>query len=193
MTGMGPGLPVRLPIETDRLVLRPHTMDDLDDLVAFHGDPEVVRYVPWPVRDREATEETLRAKLTQTELLAHGQWLVLAVELRETGTVIGEVLLKWASDRQGEVGFALGRDHHGHGYAAEAATAMLRLGFDDLGFHRISAVVVDGNAASARLLTRLGFRQEACFVDGVHFKGAWATQLVFAMLDDEWRGRGATT
>jgi RimJ/RimL family protein N-acetyltransferase len=183
------GLDVVLPIGTERLLLRPHRMEDLDDLVVFHSDPDVVRYVPWPVRDRAATEETLRAKLTQTELAAHGQWLVLAMELRETGTVIGEVLLKWASDRQGEIGFALGRGHHGHGYAAEAATAMLRLGFEDLGFHRISAVVIDGNAASARLLARLGFRQEARFVDGVRFKGAWSTQLVFAMLEDEWRSR----
>ena len=155
----------------------------------FHGDPEVVRYVPWPVRDRAATEETLQVKLTQTELVAHGQWLVLAVELRSTGTVIGEVLLKWASDRQGEIGFAFGRDHHGRGYAAEAATAMLRLGFDDLGFHRITRRRVDGNVASARLLGRLGFRQEARLVDNVLFKGAWATQLVFAMLEDEWRSR----
>ena len=100
------GLELGLPIETERLVLRPHRMDDLDDLARFHGDAEVVRYVPWPVRDREATEETLRVKLTQTELVAHGQWLVLAVELRATGRVIGEVLLKWASDGQGEVGFA---------------------------------------------------------------------------------------
>ena len=187
------GLPVRLPIETDRLVLRPHTMADLDDLVDFNSDPEVVRYVPWPVRDRAATEETLRVKLTQTELVAHGQWLVLAVELRATGTVIGEVLLKWASDRQGEVGFAFGRHHQGHGYATEAASAMLRLGFHDLGFHRITAVVIDGNDASARLLGRLGFRQEARLLDGVHFKGEWSTQLVFGMLEDEWRSRAATT
>jgi RimJ/RimL family protein N-acetyltransferase len=181
------GLDVRLPIETERLLLRPHRMDDLDDLLAFHSDPEVVRYVPWPVRDRAGTEETLQVKLTQTELVAHGQWLVLAVELRSTGAVIGEVLLKWASDRQGEVGFALGREHHGQGYAGEATTAMLRLGFDELGFHRITAVCIEGNAASARLLTRLGMRQEARLVDNVLFKGAWATQLVFAMLEDEWR------
>lgn len=185
----GAGLDVQLPIETERLLLRAHRRSDLDDLVRFHGDPEVVRYVPWPVRDRAATEETLQVKLTQTELVAHGQWLVLAVELRSTGTVIGEVLLKWASDRQGEVGFAFGRDHHGRGYAAEAATAMLRLGFDDLGFHRITAVCVDDNVASARLLTRLGMRQEARLVDNVLFKGAWATQLVFAMLEEEWRPR----
>jgi RimJ/RimL family protein N-acetyltransferase len=183
------GLALDLPIETERLVLRPHRMSDLDDLARFHGDPDVVRHVPWPVRDHAATEETLRVKLTQTELVAHGQWLVLAVEVRASGRVIGEVLLKWASDRQGEVGFAFARDAQGQGYAAEAATAMLRLGFDILGFHRIVAVVVEGNDPSARLLARLGFRQEARFVDGVHFKGAWATQLVFALLEDEWRAR----
>jgi RimJ/RimL family protein N-acetyltransferase len=187
------GIDLQLPIETERLVLRPHRMTDLDDLAAFHGDPDVVRFVPWPVRDRAATEETLRVKLTQAELLAHGQWLVLAVEVRETGTVVGEVLLKWASDRQGEIGFAFARSHQGHGYAAEAATAMLGTAFDELGFHRVSAVVIEGNDASARLLARLGFRQEARLVDGVHFKGAWATQLVFAMLEDEWRVHGGTT
>jgi RimJ/RimL family protein N-acetyltransferase len=181
------GLAVDLPIETDRLVLRAHRREDLDDLVRFHSDPEVVRHVPWPVRDRAATAETLETKLGQTSLDAPGQWLVLAVEVRATGTVIGEVLLKWASDRQGELGFAFGRDHQGRGYAAEAATSMLRLAFDDLGFHRVSAVVVEGNAASSRLLERLGFRQEGRFVDGVFFKGGWATQLVYGLLDDEWR------
>lgn len=115
---------------------------------------------------------------------------MLAVEQRDAGTVIGEVLLKWASDRQGELGFAFAREYQGHGYAAEAADAILRLAFDDLGFHRVSAVVVDGNDASARLLGRLGFRQEARHVDGAFFKGAWVTQLVFAILEDEWRTEG---
>lgn len=183
------GLEVRLPIETERLLLRTHRAEDLDDLVVFHGDPEVVRFVPWPLRDRAATEETLRVKLDQGELREPGQWLVLAVELRETGRVIGEVLLKWASEGQGELGFAFARDVQGQGYAAEAADAVLRTAYDELGFHRVSAVVVEGNDASARLLGRLGFRQEARFVDGVHFKGAWATQLVFAQLEDEWRAR----
>ncbi len=180
-------LDVPLPIATDRLLLRPHRPDDLDDLLAFHSDPDVVRFVPWPVRDRAATAETLAVKLDQAELREPGQWLVLAVEQRDTGRVIGEVLLKWASERQGELGFAFARDVHGQGYAVEAATAVLDLAFDGLGFHRVSAVVVEGNDASTRLLGRLGFRQEARLVDGVHFKGAWATQLVFALLEDEWR------
>ncbi len=54
------------PIRTERLDLRPHRMEDLDDLLAFHSDPDVVRYVPWPVRDREQTRTALKAKLTRT-------------------------------------------------------------------------------------------------------------------------------
>lgn len=182
------GLQPDFPIRTDRLLLRPHCIEDLDDLVRFHADPEVVRFVPWPVRDRPATEQALRVKLGQSQLREPGQWLVLAVEARET--VIGEVLLKWASaqDRQGEVGFAFGREYHGHGYAAEATAAMLRLGFDELGLHRISAVCIEENAASARLLERLGFSLQGRLVDNILFKGRWATQLLFALTEDEWHG-----
>ncbi|MDO3700220.1 GNAT family N-acetyltransferase [Micromonospora sp. C28SCA-DRY-2] len=182
------------PILTPRLALRPHRTDDLDDLLEFHGDPEVVRFLPWPLRDRAATNAALTAKLDQATLTEPGQWLVLAVELRETKTVIGEILLKWASaeHRQGELGFVLARAHQGKGYAAEAAAAMLRLGFEDLGLHRITAVCVEGNISSARLLRRLGFSQEARLVDDIWFKGGWATRLLFALTEDAWRTPATT-
>lgn len=189
MKGADTGLHPSYPIETERLLLRPHRRGDLDDLVRFHSDPEVVRYIPWPVRDRAATATALEAKLRQGALTAPDQWLVLAIEERATATVIGEVLLKWASaeHRQGEVGYAVGRAYQGHGYASEAVTAILRLGFEDLGLHRIIAVVIDGNEPSARLLRRLGFTEEGRFVDAVLFKGAWATERVFALREESWR------
>ncbi|MFI7428688.1 GNAT family N-acetyltransferase [Micromonospora sp. NPDC049836] len=182
------------PILTPRLALRPHRADDLDDLLEFHGDPEVVRFLPWPVRDRAATKAALTAKLGQAALTEPGQWLVLAVELRETKTVIGEILLKWASaeHRQGELGFAFGRAHQGKGYAGEAAAEMLRLGFEDLGLHRITAVCVDDNDSSVRLLRRLGFVQEGRLVDDIWFKGGWATRLLFGLTEDDWRTPATT-
>jgi RimJ/RimL family protein N-acetyltransferase len=180
-------------LRTERLELRPHRMSDLDDLYAFHSRPEVVRYVPWPVRDREQTRVALEKKLSQAELTEEGQWLVLAIELRETGTVIGEVLLKWESeaDRQGEIGFALHTDYQGKGLAAEAAREMLRVGFDELGLHRIVGILDDRNTASAQLLERLGMRREAHFIDALVFKGEWTSDYVYALLEDEWR-RGAS-
>jgi RimJ/RimL family protein N-acetyltransferase len=179
------------PIRTERLALRPHRMDDLDDLYAFHSRPEVVRYTPWPVRDREQTKVALEKKLDQVELTEPGQWLVLAIELCETGTVIGEVLLKWESetDRQGEIGFALHTDHQGRGLAREAAEAILRVGFEDLGLHRVVAICVDENEASATLLRRLGMRLEGHFLENIFFKGAWAGEYLFALREEEWRAQ----
>ncbi len=190
----GPSSPFRptYPLRTRRLDLRPHRRDDLDDLLAFHSRPEVTRYIPWPVRDREQTRLALEAKLSQTELTAPGQWLVLAVELRATSTVIGEVLLKWESEqhRQGEVGYAFHPDHQGQGLAGEAVIAMLDLGFGDLGLRRIIGSVVAGNAASQRLLTRLGMRHEATMVDALYWDGAWTDDELYAITEPEWRERG---
>jgi RimJ/RimL family protein N-acetyltransferase len=179
------------PIKTERLDLRPHRMEDLDDLLAFHSDPEVVRYVPWPVRNREQVRAALEVKLTQDALTEPGQWLVLAIELRETSTVIGEVLLKWDSqiNRQGELGYALHAGYQGRGLAAEAARAMLRLGFEDLGLHRIQASVIDGNTASTKLLERLGMHQEAHLIESLHFKGEWSDDLIWAIREQEWRSK----
>lgn len=179
------------PLRTDRLVLRAHGRDDLEDLLRFHGDPEVVRYVPWPVRDREDTRAALEVKLGQDRIERAGQWLVLAVERRDDGRVVGEVLLQLASeaDRQGQLGFVLARDAWGQGYAAEAAAEVLRLGFEDLGLHRITAVCLQQNAASAALLQRLGMQQEGRFVEDVWFKGAWGSRLLFALRAPDWRAR----
>jgi len=157
--GLFPAYPVR----TQRLDLRPHREADLEDLLSFHSLPEVVRYVPWPVRDREQARAALRVKLGQDALRAPGEWLVLAVELRATGRVVGEVLLKWESDvsRQGELGFAMHPGAQGQGLAAEAARAVLRLGFEQLGLHRIAATCIAGNDRSVRLLTlRAGLLDE---------------------------------
>jgi RimJ/RimL family protein N-acetyltransferase len=190
MTTAGSGLHLMYPIRTERLELRPHRLADVDDLLAFHSRPDVVRFIPWPVRDRAQTATALELKLGQGELTEPGQWLVLAVELRQTRTVIGEVLLKWVSDtdRLGELGFAFHSDFHGLGLAAEAATAMMRLGFEDLGLHRIEARCLVDNVSSARLLERLGMRWQGRFVHGVWFKGEWADQLVYSVIEDEWRG-----
>ncbi|GAA2226089.1 GNAT family N-acetyltransferase [Herbiconiux moechotypicola] len=176
------------PVVTPHLDLRPHRHDDLDDLVRYHSDPEVVRYIPWPVRTRAQVAEALAARVRQGIVGEEGEWLVLAVELREQRRVIGEVLLKYdsATDARGELGYAFASDVHGQGYATEAAGAMLRLAFGEFGLHRVIARLDARNGDSARLLTRLGFRQEAHFVRDEYFKGEWTDTLVFAMLAEEW-------
>jgi RimJ/RimL family protein N-acetyltransferase len=181
------------PILTERLVLRPFAERDLDDLHALTGDPEVVRYLYWEVHTPEETREALRRRIAQDALTEEGQWLVLAMEL--DGRVIGQVVLKWASrsSRQGELGFVMHPAHQGKGYAREAAGAMLRLGFEDLGLHRIFGACDTRNEPSWRLMARLGMRREAHFVEDELFKGEFGDQYIYAILEREWRARQSSS
>jgi RimJ/RimL family protein N-acetyltransferase len=127
------------PIETARLRLRPFSADDLDALYAIQSRVDVTRYLYWDPRSREQVREALVARAQQAAIDGEGDTLVLAIELRDAGTVIGDVNLSWrsAAHMQGEVGFVLHPDYQGRGYGREAASEMLRLGFDGLGLHRI--------------------------------------------------------
>jgi RimJ/RimL family protein N-acetyltransferase len=178
-------------IVTDRLVLRPFTAEDLDDLYAIQSRPEVVPYLYWDVRTRDEVGTVLQERLRMDRLTAEGDTLLLAVQRRDTARVIGDVNLYWASaqHRQGEIGFVFHPDQQGKGYAREAASAVLDLAFDGLGLHRVYGRVDSRNVASASLLRRLGMRQEAHLVHNEFFKGEWTDELLFAVLADEWAVR----
>ncbi|GII79440.1 N-acetyltransferase [Sphaerisporangium rufum] len=180
------------PIETPRLSLRPFTMDDLDGLHSFHSRADVARYLYWDARTLDETRTALAKKTEMAELRKGGEDLNLAVELRETGELIGDLYLFWrsAEHRQGEIGFIFHPDHHGRGLAGEASREILRLGFEDLGLHRIYGRCDGRNTASARLMERLGMRREAHLVENELFKGEWSDELVYAMLRREWPPQG---
>jgi RimJ/RimL family protein N-acetyltransferase len=116
-----------------------------------------------------------------------GEWFQFAVELKETGRLIGDCGLKTAEDgRQGEVGFTLSREHQGKGFAFEAVSRLLDYAFGDLGLHRIVAVADQENASSVALLERLGMRREVSLVQNAWFKGRWASEYLYAILRDKW-------
>ncbi|KAB2353629.1 GNAT family N-acetyltransferase [Actinomadura montaniterrae] len=181
------------PIETGRLTLRPFREDDLESLYAYQSLPEVARFLYWEPRDREESRSFLREKMAAATLEKEGDWLVLAVEWRETGDLVGEVNLQWRSreHRQGEIGYILNPSFHGKGFATEAAEEVLRLGFEGLGLHRIVGRLDGRNAASARVLERLGMRREAHLVQNELVKGEWTDEVIYAMLRDEWDARAA--
>ena len=111
------------------------------------------------------------------------------MELAATSELIGECVLALVSTahRQGEIGFGLHPTHQGHGYAAEAGRELLRVGFEELDLHRIFGRLDDRNVASTRLMERLGLRREAHLIENEFNKGAWESELVYAILQREWR------
>jgi RimJ/RimL family protein N-acetyltransferase len=182
-------LVIREPLATSRLMLRPYSADDVDELFAIRSRPDVVRYLygdPWT---RAETIAQLSRLETQNHLTAEGDTLRLAVERQASPGLIGSVSLRWISarDRQGEVGFVIHPQHQGHGYAREAADAMLRLAFDRLDLHKVVGGADARNVASAAVLRRLGLRQEAHLRHHAWLKGEWSDELVFGILAEEWR------
>ncbi|MFI6502929.1 GNAT family N-acetyltransferase [Nonomuraea typhae] len=179
------------PITTERLTLRPFTPDDLSELHSYESLPEVARYLYWEPRDLDTTRAFLDKKITRTALHEEGEAIDVAVVDTASGRLAGNCVLIWTSrqHRQGEIGYVLHPDFHGRGYAAEAAVQMLRLGFDGLGLHRIVGRLDARNHASARVLEKLGMRREAHLIDNEYVKGAWASEIVYAMLAREWQQR----
>jgi RimJ/RimL family protein N-acetyltransferase len=176
------------PIITERLHLRPFTHDDLHALHAYESRPDVARYLYWEPRDLDAVRTHLDRKTTRVTLHDEGDALDIAVTLRTDGQLIGNAVLIWTSKqhRQGEIGYILHPDHHGHGYATEAARELLRLGFEGLGLHRLVGRLDGRNTASARVLEKLGMRREAHLVHNEHVKGEWTDEIIYAMLETEW-------
>ena len=153
------------------------------------GREDVSRYLNWPPMDRAAATALVKRRRKQSRLGREGEAIGLLVVERETDRYVGEVILKLASEvsRQGEVGWSIHPDVQGRGYATEAAREMLRLGFDELGLHRIVAECDPRNAGSIRVMEKLGMRREADHVEAMFLKGEWVGSTVFAMLESEWR------
>lgn len=179
------------PLMTDRLRLRPFRRGDLDAVFAYRQREDVARYLFDQPLSRQACADAIHEWAGQVILRAEGDRLVLAAERRADNQLLGEVMLNWrnAAARQGEIGYIFNPDFGGQGYATEAALALAAFGFDTLRLHRIYGRCDARNLPSARVMERLGMRREAHFRHHAIFKGDWDEELVFAILEDEWRAR----
>jgi len=140
-------------IETDRLLLRPLELGDLDQFVALHAEPEVTRFIR-PL-DRVAAKQRLDRSEEEWHERGHG---LLAILNRDEGTFIGRCGLKyWPQFEETELGWALRRDAWGKGYATEAGAACLKWGFAEFELPYITAMIAPDNARSVRVAERLEF------------------------------------
>ena len=113
----------------------------------------------------------------------------LAVTLKSNRQLIGNcgIRMKSADAHEGDIGYELSPDHWGHGYATEAARAIVAFGFTQLKLHRISSWCIAENVGSAHVLEKLGMQLEGCLRQNEYFKGRWWDTLLYAILADEWQ------
>lgn len=166
-------------IETERLLLRPLTLADVDEFVAIHAESAVARFVRTFTRE-EAIE---RLQLCEREWADRGHGL-LAVLDRASGRFVGRAGLKyWPQFDETEVGWVIRRDAWGRGFATEAGRACLSWGFGSLPVQYLTAMIRPDNARSINVARRLGMA--ALRTDAL----AEVPVVVYAINRDDWPAR----
>jgi [ribosomal protein S5]-alanine N-acetyltransferase len=174
-------------LETDRLHIREVLASDVDGFLRYMQEERYWRDVPiepptatWvaALLDRRLAS---RAKNPRTDYF-------MAVIDKLSGEVIGEAILyvrdsRW---RQGEIGWGVSASRSGAGLATEIGRAMLRLGFDEIGLHRIFAQCRTENLASRRVMAKLGMREEGVLRENVFVRGNWWSSAQSSILSSEW-------
>ena len=174
-------------LHTARLRLRPFGDADADALFTLHSSPTVLRYwdsPPW--KERARAERFITACRTMAE---EGTGTRLALDRVSDEKFIGWCsVTRWNREyRSAAMGYCLAEGAWGHGYATEAGGALLHWAFDALDLNRVQAETDTRNAASARVLEKLGFVREGtlrqdCIVDG-EVSDSW----VYGLLRRDWR------
>ena len=153
------------PIDTDRLTLRGHTLEDFEESAAMWADPLVTRYIGGKPLSKEEVWARLLRSAGLWSLLGYGYWVVRE---RETGRFAGEVGmadfhrdLVPALDGAPEVGWILAPWAHGRGFATEAVRAVLDWSDKHLEQRRTVCLIAPENPASIRVAEKNGFREYA--------------------------------
>lgn len=178
------------PVITERLYLRRFTQQDLIAYREYHCQPEVYRYLYAHPPEPEHVASQLSNAISSS-LNNDGDTLYYAVVLKDSPTLIGEVLLKLANQSalQAEIGYIFNPAYAGKGYATEAVAAVLAQGFTEGGFQRIFARLDAENQGSIGIVERLGMRKEAHFRQNDRFNDRWGDELVYALLRSEYLSR----
>ncbi|WP_399939705.1 GNAT family N-acetyltransferase [Streptomyces sp. BBFR25] len=178
-------------LDTDRLRLRPFAEADADFLYALHSNAHVMRYwdsPPWTERARAG-----RFLAMSRTMADEGTGVRVAVERASDGALVGWCcLVEWNPDyRSASLGYCLDEAMWGRGYATEAAHALLTWAFGTLDLNRVQAEADTRNAASARVLEKIGFVREGTLREDCVVGGEVSDSWVYGLLRREWRPSAA--
>jgi ribosomal-protein-alanine N-acetyltransferase len=182
-------------LTTDRLLLREFVEGDWLAVLAYQSDPRYLHYYPWTERTAKEVEAFVQSFIERQRQQPRCKFQ-LAITLRsngdaasEGGHLIGSCGLRQDSPdaRLADLGYELDPAHWGHGYATEAARALLRFGFEGRGVHRIWSHCIAENTASVRVLERIGMVREGRQRESQWFEDRWWDTLLYAILEQEWR------
>jgi [ribosomal protein S5]-alanine N-acetyltransferase len=176
-------------LDTERLLLRALTMDDLDDLYAYAADPELALHTEWDhYRSRDEAAADLAGYVQRYG--RPGQPLpVWGIEHRTDRRLIGicNIPRWWIEDRRAEIGYAISRQYWGRGLAVEAARAMIDFGFGRMELARIQATCLPINQPSQQVMRKLGMQYEGLLRCYETWNGVAQDLAMYAITRADWQ------
>ncbi|MBP1577726.1 MAG: GNAT family N-acetyltransferase [Oscillospiraceae bacterium] len=167
-------------VKTERLILRKFKQSDLTDLYEYLSDAEVVKFEPYKPMTMIEVRRTLDKRIASQEMIA--------VELKDSGKMIGNIYLGKRDFESLEIGFVFNRAYWGNGYAKEGCQKLIDIAFSS-GIHRIFAECDPENANSWHMLESLGFKREARLKENIYFwkdengKPIWKDTYIYSLLN----------
>ena len=174
-------------LHTARLRLRPFTGADSDALFTLHSSAYVLRYWDTPPWSERARAERFITACQQ--MAEEGSGARLAMDRVADGAFIGWCsLTRWNPGyRSASIGYCLDAAAWNHGYATEAARALLEWAFDALDLNRVQAETDTRNVASARVLGKLGFVREGTLREDCVVDGEVSDSWVYGLIQRDWQ------
>jgi [ribosomal protein S5]-alanine N-acetyltransferase len=172
-----------LPVRTPRLTLRDFTPGDFDAIHAYASDLDVTRFMFHGPRTPADTQDYLDRMLASQREEPRLTW-ELAVVVTQVNRLVGACDLTCENEHEGDLGFIFARNVWGAGYATEAARAMVRAGFEELGLTRIFSTCDIGNGASAHVLEKAGLTRVTTLHRHRYALGKWWTSYLYELRRD---------
>lgn len=165
-------------LETDRLILRPITLADAEDLFEYASDPENTKHT-FPTHQSIEETQWVIANLFMASPLGN-----FAIELKENGKMIGTCDLRVnEEEKSAELAYAINKKYWGNGYAPEAAKRLLELAFNDLKIERLWAKFSSQNPASGRVMEKIGMEKEGILRHTKNLCGDFVDQVVYSRIE----------
>jgi RimJ/RimL family protein N-acetyltransferase len=180
-----------LPARTARLNLREFVASDFQAVHAYSSDPRVTRFLFFGPRDEESTAEYLDELLASQREQPRTRF-ELAVEELASGQLIGACDLSLVESNVVDLGYMLAVAKWGRGYATEIALRLIDAAFNELRAQRVISTVDVNNAASIRVLEKIGMRWEAVYRRHRRAKNRWWDCHLFTLPREVWEASKAT-
>lgn len=171
-----------------RILLRRPRFEDWARVHEWGTRPEVYRYQVWGPNTERQTQDFV-ADAARSWEVPEGErlrWSWFADHADHGVVGAGEIHVRSRTHRQGEISYVVHPDHWAQGFGTTIGRLLLRIGFQQLSFHRVYATCNPGNVASAAILRKLGMTYEGRLRHTLLLRDGWADSEVFSILESEW-------